>query len=303
VPSQHFEPIAFKHLNAAHMSTQTIALFGGTGHIGMAIACELVQRGYQVRAIARPSRRAEELSAIVGEVIFAEVSKPNTFRGLLDGCDVVISALGKSVSMADRSKTTFTQVDFEGNCAILNEAQAAGVKKMVYISALHAERYPELAYFRSHHDFSEQLIKSGLDYAIMQPPGLFSVYREVQDMARKGMLGVIGSGNARTNPISEADLACATVDALSKPNGVFPVGGPEVFTRREIAELVQDSVGAKRKLRSISEGLMRKLLLPVVHWIAPFQYEKLAFLVQVSLEDSVGPQTGKDRLEDFLGRE
>jgi nucleoside-diphosphate-sugar epimerase len=83
---------------------------------------------------------------LADEYRIADAGLPDTLAGSGQGQDVIISALGKAVSSQDKSKVSFQQVDFSGNVHILYEAQAASVKKFVYVSAFHAEKYPYLAY-------------------------------------------------------------------------------------------------------------------------------------------------------------
>src|SRR5690606_24073956 len=124
----------------------------------------------------------------------ADTSRPEGLDGLFTADSVVISAVGKSVSPFDRSKPGFQDVDFRVNMNILEAAKKAGIRKFVYVSAFHAEKYPKLAYFRAHQQFSEKLMASGIDYAIIKPPALFSAFIELIDLAKSGMLVNLGQG-------------------------------------------------------------------------------------------------------------
>jgi uncharacterized protein YbjT (DUF2867 family) len=56
-------------------------------------------------------------------------------------------------------------------------------------------------------------------------------------MARSGRIWLFGTGATRINPIHGADLARAVVDTTEAGRGWLDVGGPEVFTQEEIAQL------------------------------------------------------------------
>ncbi len=283
-----------------------VALFGATGHLGMAIARELKTQNYQVRAFARASTKAEKLKGMVDEVLTFDFAVDEFHSGHFEHCDYVISALGKSVSLKDHSAATFEQVDYGYNLEILDQAVESKVKKFVYVSALHAERYPDLTYFKVHADFSKELQEAKMDheidYAIVQPTGLFSVYQEVLEMAQKGQLGIIGTGEARTNPVSEEDVARVCVAALEGDDKVIPVGGPDALSRAEIAHLLAERVGLKRKLPHVPAWALKSFLLPVLKVFNRNMYDKLAFLVQVSLDDCVAPPIGKMSLREYLWR-
>jgi uncharacterized protein YbjT (DUF2867 family) len=287
-------------------SQKKVALFGATGHLGMAIARELKAQNYQVRAFARASAKAEILKTLVDEVFTFDFTADEFQPGHFEHCDYIISALGKSVSLKDGSAATFEQVDFGYNRQILAAAIQSGVKKFVYVSALHAEQYPDLTYFKVHANFSKELIKAKIDheidYAIVQPTGLFSVYQEVLEMAQKGQLGIIGTGEARTNPVSDEDVARVCVAALERDDKVIPVGGPDTLSRAEIAHLLAERVGLKRKLPHVPAWALKSLLLPVLKIFNRNMYDKLAFLVQVSLDDCVAPSIGQLSLREYLWR-
>jgi uncharacterized protein YbjT (DUF2867 family) len=54
------------------------------------------------------------------------------------------------------------------------------------VSALGAEVHQDLEYFRAHHLVSSELMVSGINYSILQPPALFSAFIDLMEMAKKG---------------------------------------------------------------------------------------------------------------------
>lgn len=276
---------------------KTVVLFGATGNLGKRLAVELTCAGYQVTAITRNPERAPYLKKIVACVKKADVLKGNW--SCLCQADIVVSALGKSVSISDKGKESFFEVDLVGNRRILNDAQSCGVKKFVYISAFQAERFQKLAYFKAHHQFETELIASGLNYTILKPPALFSAFDDLAMLAREGSLFNLGDGNTKTNPIDENDLARICVAALKQTNNVLEAGGMEVLTRRQINELIQEVVRPGKKLRSVPPGLIN-ISLPIVKLASKNLYDKLAFFKAVCSEDMVAPKLGTSRLKEYL---
>lgn len=277
-----------------------VLLFGATGNLGKKIAEELVRRNHTTTAVVRNEKKAAEMKPIVHRVIVADVTSAGSLIGICTGSEVVVSALGKSVSPNDRSKPSFNDVDLAANSTILTEAVKSGVKKFVYVSALHAEKYPHLEYFRVHQEFSERLKKSGIDYSIIKPPALFSAFVDLLDMARKGRLVTLGSGDKLTNPIYEGDLANVCVAAIRQPNAVIEAGGPEVLSRRRINEIIQAGVAPGKKIRAIPVGLV-KAFLPVIKLASKNTYDKVAFFLEVMQHDTLAPEIGGMRLEEYIG--
>ena len=211
-----------------------ILLFGATGNLGQSIASELKQKGYKVTAVVRNKIKVGKLESITQKIIVADVTIPSDLDNICNGFDIVISSLGKSVSPNDKSKPTFNDIDYIANSNILNEAKKSNVKKFVYISAFHCEHYLHLEYFKVHHQFSENLISSGIDYSIIKPPAIFSAFMDMIEMAKKGQLINIGLGDKKTNPIYEGDLAKITVDSINEPNSTIEAGGKTIYTRRQL---------------------------------------------------------------------
>lgn len=99
-----------------------VLLFGSTGNLGKKIAEELIRKRYAVTAIVRNENKATEIKSIVPQTVIADVTNPASLKGITNGYEIVISALGKSVSPNDRSKPSFSDVDLDENSFVLDEA-------------------------------------------------------------------------------------------------------------------------------------------------------------------------------------
>lgn len=276
-----------------------VLLFGATGNLGKEIAKELIARGYELTAVVRSEAKAKSLSEITHACVVADPLRPDTLKNIFKDQEIVVSALGKSVSPNDRSKPSFRDVDFTGNLNILNQAKASGIKKFVYVSAFHAEKYLHLEYFAVHHEFSEKLKHSGIDYSIVKPPAIFSAFLDLIDMARKGQLVNMGAGNKKTNPIYEGDLAHVCVNAIQQANAVIEAGGKEVYTRKQINEIIQQAVAPNKKVRTVPIGLIT-FFLPAAKLIDRNLYDKLSFFAEVMQHDTIAPAVGKMTLNEYL---
>lgn len=276
-----------------------VILFGATGNLGKEIAKQLIKQEYDLTVVVRNETKAKSLSGLTAKCIIADVCNQATLEGILDNQEIVISALGKSVSPNDTSKPTFKDVDYAGNVNILNEAKKAGVKKFVYVSAFHSEKYLHLEYFKVHHDFSELLKKSGIDYSIVKPPAIFSAFIDMIELAKKGRLVNIGIGDKKTNPIYEGDLAKVTVDSIRQSNSTIEVGGKTIYTRKQLNEIVQNQVDNRKKIRTVPIELF-KLTLPLIKMVSKNTYDKFAFFMEVMQHDTIAPQVGVMTFEEYV---
>lgn len=274
-----------------------ILVAGASGNLGRHLVAELKKRGKWVRALTRsPSAYQGEADETVG----ADLLDGASLQPACDGIDAVISAAGASVDLRFSFRSLdFHDVDYIGNRSLLHAARQSGVNKFVYVSVFPALGIHDTNYVQAHLAVEEELQQSGLAHAIVQPTGYFSAFSAVLNIARSGFAPLIGDGTIRTNPIHEADLAPICVDALNSQQTVFPVGGPDVLTRREIFLLAFQAL--KKKPRFI----------PIPGWwidankmcVSPFDKHLgslLAFYKAVSLHDVVAPQTGTRRLCDYF---
>lgn len=276
-----------------------VLLFGASGNLGKAIGQELVDRGFDLTIVVRNERKAKALSKISSSYIIADACSKETLNGICEGQDIIVSAMGKSVSPNDKSKPSFRDVDLNGNLNILEEAKKSGIKKFVYVSAFHAEKYTHLEYFKVHNEFAEELKTSGIDYSIIKPPAIFCAFLDVIEMARKGKVITLGNGEHKTNPIYEGDLAKVCVDSINTTNTTIEAGGKTIYTRKELNEIVQSEVDPSKKIRKVPFGLF-KFGLPIIKVLNKNQFDKFAFFSEVMQHDEIAPQIGEMKFEEYI---
>jgi len=280
-----------------------VLIAGASGHLGGHILSACRERGDWTRALVRTEEQAQELRQYADDVFVGQATQMETLLRLCEGIEATVSCLGASVAMAPSpDKRSYHDVDYAGNRNLLQAAKAAGVRRFVYVSVFATPGYAQTAYVRAHEDFADELKVSGLEYAILRPAGFFSAYAELVRLAAKGPLPIIGGGNAKTSPIHDADVAKICVDAIDGTVMEQTVGGPEIFTRKEIAELACQALGKKPQtlpLPAFVFGLMGNL-------IAPFDKrmrDLIEFIGAVSVSDAVAPAVGTSRLADYFDEE
>ncbi len=275
-----------------------ILVAGASGGVGKAIRQQLKAPDYSIRALVRTASKLE--AQAVGDVFFADARDPAQLKGACDQIDVVISALGASLQLArTEGNATYWEVDYQANKNLLTEAQQAGVRKFIYVSAFKAQDTKSHAYFAAHAAFEDELKRSGLDYAIVRPTGIYYIFAEFVKLARRGIIPLFGDGSARTNPIDEHDVARVCVAAIEAPQNVFDIGGPEVLTRREISSLCFKVLGKKPRFIKYPIGLMRVLIKPLKFFDQRL-FELLDFAILVNHTDCIAPCVGTEKLENYL---
>ena len=167
------------------------------------------------------------------------------------------------------------------------------------MSGLNGPSLRHLDIVAAHEDFVDGLKRSGIDYAVFRPTGYFSDMGEFFKMARKGRIYLIGSGDNRVNPIHGADLAVRCVDAIDSNQREIDVGGPEIMTWREVAELAFATQAKSPRVTHIPAWLMWSVV-RLVRRFNRHQAELLAFFTTMATTDVVAPTTGSHTLEEHF---
>jgi uncharacterized protein YbjT (DUF2867 family) len=277
---------------------QKILVAGATGQLGRHIVTELNKRGYAIRAIARHPKKLS--GSAVDEIVAADLTRPGTLKDVCQGIDQVISCAGASMNIDDFSdRKSFYEVDYHGNLNLLEEAKKAQIRKFIYVSLVYADKLRHVEYADAHEKFIESLRASGIPNTIIRPTGFFSFNLEVLKFADKGRGLLLGSGDCRTNPIHESDVARACVDALERYHGEVVIGGPDLFTRREITELAFAALHRKSSVMSISPGLFKFLISPLRLFNRRI-YALMDFGIAVTQIDVIAPQVDGQRLTNYF---
>jgi nucleoside-diphosphate-sugar epimerase len=215
---------------------------GGTGFIGSRVVKRLRDRGDEVVALLRTPSKAADLQAAGAELIEGDLSSDDAIKRGIEGADAVfhIGAVYK-VGIPKKERPELWEANVEGTRRILDAAQAAGVKKIVYVSTGNVfgdtkgrvvdETYQRdlddgwLSYYdetkyRSH-ELVKERIAAGAPIVIVQPgvvygPGDHSEIGNLIDQLKTGKLKMRMFPDAGYNFVFVDDVADGIVLAYDK---------------------------------------------------------------------------------------
>lgn len=196
------------------MSEGPVLVVGATGRTGRLIAARLIARGVAVRALVRDAARGGEvLPAEVSQYV-GDVRRSATLAEPVAGARAMIIATCSSADQGNEAEA----VDYLGTSHLLEQAAAAGVERVVFVSSIHATR-PE--HYQDVEPTSlgwkaraEEIVRSaGVPYSIVRPGWL-------TDGAGGEPLAV-SQGDTAEGRISREDLAavCAELLVLAEATG------------------------------------------------------------------------------------
>lgn len=277
-----------------------VLLAGATGYLGTHLLRELVAWDIPTTAIARSPHKLSKFDFEKIVVKQAEVTNVETLKGLFDGISTVISTVGIT---RQKDGLTYMDVDYQANMNLLEEAKEAGVKKFIYVSALGGEKFRHLQICSAKERFVDALRYSGMNYTVVRPNGFYSDMLDVLQMAKNGKVYVFGNGEQKLNPIHGADLAEVIINTIAMNEHEILVGGPDILTHNEIAEIALASWGNPNKIVHLPDVIRSA----TIHLARIFTSEKtfgpLEFFLTLMGQDMIAPRYGTRRLQDFYKQE
>ncbi len=236
---------------------EMITVFGASGFIGRYVVRALAKAGYRVRAATRRPHLAHELKpmGVVGQVqlVQANLRDADSVARAVDGASGVINLVG---ILFEGGRQTFDSLQSEGAKLVAEKAAEAGVERFVQISAIGADENSKSKYARTK-ALGEQAVQAAIPSAtILRPSIVFGTedqfFNKFADMARFApALPLIGGGKTKFQPVWCADVAAAAVAALESADArgkTYELGGPEVYTFKELMEFILTTIRRKRLL-------------------------------------------------------
>lgn len=222
----------------------TLALTGATGFVGKATVEHALARGFHVRALTRREQKPRDgVSWIAGNL-----DSEDALARLASGADAVIHIAGVvNAPTADG----FIRGNVDGTRHMVAATASMGVRRFVHVSSM-AAREPQLSqYGRSKEGAEQEVRKSGLDWTMIRPPGVYGPGDlEMRDIFRMAKLGfVLLPPNGRISLIHVADLARLLVTlALTDPGREIyecDDGIDGGYTHHDFARMVGQAVGKR----------------------------------------------------------
>lgn len=254
---------------------------GATGLVGSNLAMALVERGWTVRALCRPSSSTAVLADISHSVVIGDLLDSDSLRQAMAGCDVVFHVAGVSDHWR-AGRERMLRVNVEGTRRVMASALATGVGRVVFTSSIAALGIPprghllseadqfdcqpkRFPYGHSKHLAEQEVWKAvgqGLDAVIVNPsavlgprdPHLGSASLLIE--AQRWPIPFVPKGGL--NLVDVADVAAGHIAAVERGRtGERYILGGENITHWELAHVVARTLGKSPPRWRLPDGIVR----------------------------------------------
>jgi NADH dehydrogenase len=248
-----------------------VLILGGSGFVGRHLASQLVNAG---RRVIVPTRRRENAKHLIllptADVIEADIHDEATLACLVRGATAVVNLVG---ILNESRNGDFARTHVELARKVVGACQAAGVSRLLHMSALGADPKGPSRYFATKGEAEAMVAASGLAWTIFQPSVIFGREdRFLNLFARlERLLPVIALAcpRARFQPVFVGDVARAFMRALpddATHGQRYPLCGPKIYTLRELVAYVGELTGHRRSILSLGPALSM-LQARIMEWL------------------------------------
>ena len=278
-----------------------IAVTGAFSYTGKYVTKRLLARGEEVITLTGHPNRPDPFGGQVRAypLDFDEASMTRSLQGV----DILVNTYWVRFDKGDNTQPRAV----ENTRKLVNAAKAAGVKRMVHISITNPSAESHLPYFWGKAANEKAVIESGMSYAILRPTVLVGdediLINNIAYLLRRfPFFALPGDGSYKLQPVHVDDVAELAVEGVYRTDSyIIDAVGPDIFTFKEMVELIGKKIGVKRPLISVPPRLalfaaqfLSLFVSDVI--LTPEEVDGLMAGLLVSKE----PPRGKTRLADWL---
>ena len=309
------------------MDQPVVTVFGGSGFLGRHLVKRLADAGRSVRVAVRDVEAANflKIDGDVGQIVPwpADITNPTQVAAAVEGADQVVNLVG---ILYERGRRTFQRIHVDGAANVAAAATAAGARALVHVSALGADAESPALYGRTKAAGEAGVRQALPGAAIIRPSVVFGpednffnlfaglsrltpvlpvfgcpLWPRITLFPEGGLVDIdlYGDGGTKFQPVYVGDVAEAIMRILARPEEcagkTYELGGPVIYSFKEIMELLLREIGRKRFLVPMPFGLAK-----FDAWFLEFWPKPLLTRDQVSLlmRDNV-VSLGADGFEDL----
>nr|YP_010517038.1 hypothetical chloroplast RF39 [Haslea karadagensis]UXN44820.1 hypothetical chloroplast RF39 [Haslea karadagensis]UXN45082.1 hypothetical chloroplast RF39 [Haslea karadagensis] len=270
----------------------SLLIIGGTGTLGRQVVLQALTKGYQVRCMVRNFRKASFLKEWGVELVYGDLTRPETIPPCLKGITAVIDASTSRANELDSLKN----VDWVGKSCLIEAVEAASIKRFIFFSAQNVEQFNNIPLMRLKYGIETKLKQSKIPYTIFRLTGFYQGLIEQYAIPILENLPIwVTNENTNISYMDTQDIAKFCIRSLQIPqtvNQVFFLSGLKGWVSSEIISLCEQLAGQEAKVQRVPLGILKF----VSNFFGFFEWgqnisDRLAFAEILSMENNFSKST------------
>lgn len=270
----------------------SLLIIGGTGTLGRQIVLQALTKGYQVRCLVRNLRKANFLKEWGAELVYGDLTIPETIPPCLRGITAIIDAS----TSRPYELSAIKKIDWDGKLALIDASQKANIKRFIFCSTLNLEYFSDIPLLEMKQGIETRLKESKIPYTIFRLTGFYQGLIEQYAIPILEDLPIwITNENICVPYIDTQDIAKFCLRALQLPateNKIFCLGGPKGWLSSEIIKLCEQLAGQTAKVKRVPLFILKLFsqVLGIFEWGQNIS-DRLAFAEILNIENNFSKST------------
>jgi NADH dehydrogenase len=240
-----------------------LLLTGATGLVGSAVLRRLTAARIPVRCLVRDPRRLGPERVRV-QIALGDLADPPSFRNALRGVTTVVHL---AAAIRDQPRGSIEELNGIATWRMVQAAEAAGVQRFVFFSALNATAHDRTRFLRAKALAQQAVAESAIPERVVVAPSIVYAPGDVfmtllRRMAIGPVVPVSGRGRARYQPIWAEDVADCVMALLAaeEVGPRYELAGPEEVDYTEITRRLLAAAGHPRPLVHVPTPIVSRAL-------------------------------------------
>ena len=235
----------------------SLLIIGGTGTLGRQIVLQALAKGYQVRCLVRNFRKASFLKEWGAELVYGDLTRPETIPPCLKGITAIIDASTSRANELDSLK----KVDWEGKLCLIEAAKIANIQRFIFFSAQNVEKFETIPLMKVKNGIEIKLKESHIPYTIFRLTGFYQGLIEQYAIPILENLPIwVTNENTYISYMDTQDIAKFCLRSLQIPqtkNQTFFLSGSKGWVSSEIINLCEQLAGQQAKVQRVPLFLLK----------------------------------------------
>jgi uncharacterized protein YbjT (DUF2867 family) len=229
----------------------SLLIIGGTGTLGRQVVLQALTKGYQVRCLVRNFRKASFLKEWGAELVYGDLTRPETIPPALKGITAIIDASTSRANELDSLK----KVDWEGKLCLIEAAKIANIQRFIFFSAQNVEQFENIPLMKVKNGIEIRLKESGIPYTIFRLTGFYQGLIEQYAIPILENLPIwVTNENTSISYMDTQDIGKFCLRSLQIPqtiNQTFFLSGSRGWVSSEIINLCEQLAGQQAKVQRV----------------------------------------------------